>query len=124
MPKLATNRTERIALTLSDLDRMDDGLRRKLLGQRLELTPVRADDVIIPFACPALEAAMTADIIRGMDRKAGERVTGVWLDRGKGWRKLASDAVLSVKVDETFILNPAVFNDAFDAPPPEMDVTI
>lgn len=124
MPKLAANRTERLALTLADLDRMDAGMRRKLLANRLELTPVRADDVIVVFACPTLEAAITADIIRGQDAKAKARPTGAWLDRGRGWRKLASDAILTVKVGETYILNPAVFDDAFDAPPPEMDVTI
>lgn len=131
MPKLATTRAERLALTLADLDRLDPGIRRKMLGGRIALTPVRADDgiiradgVIIPFVCPLLESAMIADVLRFQDKQAGNRVTGVWLDRGRGWRKLASDAVLTVKVNETFILNPAVFDDAFDAPPPDMDVTI
>lgn len=123
---MESERKERLAIWLDDIDRIAPELRDKLLSGRLDLTQTvrvgrgelqRHKSVpALVFTCPLLEAALVCDIIRSHDRKAKERPTELYINRGTSWARLIYSAVLTAVVDGKVILNPAVF--------PNVEVTV
>jgi hypothetical protein len=126
MPKLLKTETERLALSLEDLDAVDPAIRFKVLRGRLDLAagPLRAGEPVVGFSCPLLEAALACDCLRNMQRANGQKPCGVWLDKGNGWEKLPGAVILTVSVDNQYILNPAVFGVSLPAPALEPEALV
>lgn len=114
-----SERKERLAVALADLDRVDPSIRGKLLAGRLDLTSTvrvgqdRMEDVpAVVFICPLLEAAIICDVLRSHDRKAGDPPTGIYINKAASWSRVTNNTVLTVLVDGKARLNPVIFSDA------------
>lgn len=116
---------ERLAISLFDLDYISPMLRTKLLSGRLDL---RRENVIrangesimetgIPFTCELLLAATACDMIRSENRREGDRIVRVYLNRGNGWVKVSSNTILTIPIDGELHLNPEVFPSARESLP-------
>lgn len=113
-----TERPERLAVNLPDLDRVEPIIRGILLKGRLDLSDVvkvggdNFDEMGVLFTCPLLQAACICDTLRNHDRRAGDYPTRIYLQRGPGraWEKLAGRIVLTDVVDEKVRLNPEIFS--------------
>lgn len=118
-----SERREKLAVLLADLDRVAPSLRTGLLGGKLDLkTAVRVADEVaaVMFTCDLLTAAAVCDLLRSEDRRCGNPPTAVYVRRDRAWAKLPGSAVLTVVVRGEMRLNPVVFavEKVDDLPPP------
>lgn len=113
---MSTERTERLAVNIYDLDRVNPTLRASLVAPRLDLTkPVDMswdrksdDETAVAFSCDLLSAAIICDTLRSHDRAAGDSPTRIYLFK-KSWTRVASHVVLTEMVDRVCQLSPDVF---------------
>lgn len=114
---LSLERTERLAINVFCLDRIDPVIRANLLKDKLDLTkPIRTDwdrkdakdEVALVFKCDLLTAATVCDVIRAEDKKAGDFPTRLYLLR-KEWSRIPSYVVLTVMKNDKVVLNPKIF---------------
>ena len=108
-------RPERLAVALFDLDRIEPSIRKMILGGKLDLSvPFRVDawdvaeDTMVPFSCPLIDAASICDVVRDRDRRAGDPPTRVAVFK-QTWQRLSGTVLLTVMVKGKVTLNPAAF---------------
>lgn len=110
-----SERTEKLAINLFDLDRLPEDMRGSLLGGRLDTGTVvtidrnKVDEKAVIFVCTLLDAAQVCDIIRLVDLKAQDSITRVYLKRSLVWIKLSSTQLLTVVQNGKSVLNPELF---------------
>lgn len=116
MPKF--QRQERLAINLEDLHRVDQSIRAKLIGSRLDLEhPISTefDDgrkgVAVPFSCDLLTAAIVCDYLRNLDRQAGDDETRIYIKK-ETWSRVWAYQELTIPVGEEVYLNPELFGCA------------
>lgn len=109
-------RNERLAVSLTDLDRVPMELRGPMLAGKLDLTQAvrvgtdRVEDVpAVAFTCDLLTAATVCDLLRSNDRKRGDPPTGLYICKDRSWTRITNSAVLTVLASGRVALNPAVF---------------
>lgn len=106
-------RDERLAVSLTDLDKVDPTTRDNLLTGKLSTAKVVVEgdtcEAALMLTCDLLVAASALDILRNHDRKCGETPTRVYIRRGKTWSRLSSVTMLTVVQFGTVLLNPAIF---------------
>jgi hypothetical protein len=110
---------ERLAVNLFDLDRMPERLRAAV-AMRIDPKPIVLDgeaglnggprEVGLAFACPLMEAATLCDLLRQVDRDAGQRPVRLYICK-KAWSPIPDDRVLTVPdpLTKRMVLNPDVF---------------
>ena len=106
---------EKLAVTLTDLDRLPTDAKARYLGGRLDLAKtvkVGAGIPAVAFKCDLLQAALVCDLLRSEDRKAGDAPTGVWVKRRDSWYKVSERLLLTLTVADEGALNPDLFADA------------
>lgn len=108
---------ERLAINLSDLDRVTPEMRINLLKGRINPSK---DQVItitvkegqteraIPFTCELLQAALVCDIIRSHDRQAGDTEARIYIEKDGEWKKMERTAILTISGGKK--LNPKYFD--------------
>ncbi len=107
----------KLAINLTDLDRLEPTFRQKMLGRKLDLSrvvKVNNRGLIEPgvvFTCPILEAALICDIIRNNDRLCGDPPTRAYIFR-QDWKRLRDTDVLTQVHEGKANLAPAIFTDA------------
>lgn len=117
---MPTIRSDRIAIALDDIDRIDESMRVNLLAGKVELRTVDCNGIAcIVFKCDTLVAATIVDILRGNDRAVGDDTTRVFLDRGNGWQSIKPHITLTTVVDGKVMLIPSVFGTKVKAVPPK-----
>jgi len=136
MPLLPSERkqsdvTERLAVCLFDLERVEPLMFVRLLAGRVDLDrslvirvdPSRPDETAVPTKGPVLPAATALDLLRSENRREGDQVTRVYLDKGRGWVRLSANAVLTVSEGGKSKLNPDIFGSQVEvvsvAPTPQ-----
>lgn len=96
-------RSERLAINVDDLDRLDDHTKLKLVAH-LEVTPQeylkidkdRAEpEAALAFDCQLLQAALMCDMLRHYDRKAGDKPTRVYAFKAKVWTRVPTNVTLT-----------------------------
>lgn len=109
-------REVRLAINVFDLQRLAPAARASLLKGKMDeqAGTVRpdggdVDEVGVMFRCGLLTAATVCEIVRGYDRKAGDRPARVYVRRAGRWSRLAADAALTLQSSAGLILNPALF---------------
>lgn len=118
-------RTERLAVSVFDLDRLPPDVRRQMLGGKLDLRAVVRPDpdkpatTALAFSCPLLEAALICDILRNNDRKLGDEPTKVYLYSGRGWAEIGPSTVLTSTDGGDLSLCPSVFPPLEEPTPPK-----
>ena len=119
MPKIVEEeRSEKIALNLFDLERLDPWFRQKMdLKRKLDMDrPIKTDwdrvetkdEVALVFTCPLLEAALTCDLIRNYNRSVGDWPVRLYIKK-KSWARVPSYRILTVLENGKAALNPLVF---------------
>lgn len=114
MPKI-TERPDRLAINLFDLDLIDETMRSMLLLSRLDLEkPIKISqdniqETAVRFKCDILTAATACDILQSERRKLNDPEVRLYLNRGNGWYRLGSGRILTVLVGDKPKLNPAIF---------------
>lgn len=119
MPR-ASERREGLAVNLFDVTEriQDDELRQRLLKGKLDtrresLIEAKSRDKLretgAVFTCDLLTAALTCDLIRNNDRKAGDYPTRVYVRYATVWERVTAAVVLTEVVGGKVILNPEVF---------------
>lgn len=117
MPKRAPSCTDRLAINLYDLMRVDEFIRAQLVGGKINLDraavikvdPDRLDETAVEFTCGIVTAACIADTIRTHDRAAKQYPSRVYLRRATAWNRLPAEATLALVEDGKVLLNPKVF---------------
>jgi hypothetical protein len=116
MLRIESDRPERLAVNLYDLDRVEKSIREMLLvgkvkNAALRIDPKRLDETAVQFSCDLLTAACILDTLRNHDRIAGDVPTRCYIltDPKGNWRRLSSSAVLTVIEDGKVELSPDVF---------------
>lgn len=129
MPKLSDFKKPAeacLGLWLDDVAGLGADLRIMLrLAERLDLrAPARvgskATDVVVPFRCPLLEAAVCVDVLQSEQRQVGLPEARVYLlPPGGQWRRVSARVMTTAGGKE---LNPEVFGaravDSSDIQPP------
>ncbi len=110
-------RKERLAVALSDLERLAEQMRLKLLVGRLDLSQAikvgDKDEVpAVVFSCDLLTAATICDMLRSYDRAHNDPATRIYINRALAWSKLADNVVLTLLIDGKVKLHPLVFTEA------------
>ncbi len=108
--------TERLAINLFDIGRVDLGVLRLVLGGKLDLrkeAAIRisklAEDTAVPFTCDLLTAAIACDVLRSENRKLGENPIRIYLAKpGGNWSRLGGNEVLTI-TEGGVALDPRVF---------------
>lgn len=116
---LDLKRRERLGVNVFDLDRLDQSLRKNLLGGNLDLGEAiwfgrkyESDECFVAFSCDLLSAACICDLLRNYDRQLGDVATRIYLRKGRitpSWYKLPPTLVLTEMDGEICRLNPVVF---------------
>ena len=112
MPKIddvdEDGRSPMAALSLRDLKRVSSDLRIKLLSGRLDLsgtaTDDRGEDMLVVLKCHSLVASAVCDVLRGLDRKVGDRPIGAYVFGGR-WRRLRDDEDLVSLVSGRLVIS-------------------
>ena len=102
----------RVAIAVSDLERLDQNVLESLLTGRLESSrPILAiDTLVFSFTCEELEAAVVCDIIRGINAKSGDQQSEVFVQiSNRPWARVPRNVPLTIKVGGRPKLNPVVF---------------
>jgi hypothetical protein len=116
----------RLAVNLTDLDRLSALTRRKLFAGRLDLDApavrLKGGAVALPFLCDLLTAALIIDVARvAQDRDKAPIRAYLRLDNGP-WRQLPASAVLTKIGTQGCRLNydlfPVLAKKAADVPLP------
>lgn len=123
---MSDDRRERLAVALTDLDRVPPEVRTHLLAGRLDLSQAirvgqdRMEDVpAVVFSCDLLTAAIVCDMLRSNDRKVGDAPTGLYINKNQSWSRITNNTVLTVVINGKAKLNPKVFpSDAMVGTPP------
>ena len=110
-------RTERLAVNLFDLLRLNEFVRATMVTPLLNPDkaaivrpdPSRLDEGAVEFACPLLQAACVMDVLRAHDREAGDHPTRTYLRRAEAWVKLPAAALLTIINNGKAWLNPELF---------------
>jgi len=118
MPKIQTD--ERLALNLFDLDSIVPELKMRLFRGRLDLRrdsvirvdKDKTDETAVPLLGDLLSAAVACDILRSENRREGDKVVRVYLNRGTNWVKLPASAILTDRIEGELILNSEIFPSA------------
>lgn len=116
-PTQITERKERLAISLVDIDRIPSEVRQIMLGGKLDATKAikidktKLDEIGVLFTCDLLTAGTISDLIRGHDKKLGDYPTRVYIQRAIAWERLPADTLLTIVKDGRVILNPKVFPD-------------
>lgn len=123
VPSPIKNGREQLAVNVFDLDRLEPSVRAlmlagKLDGSLIRIDPERPDEAGAVLSCDLLAAACLLDVIRSQDRKAGDYPTRVYLKK-RTWSRIPSDAILTLLVDGTLMLNPAYFGVHLAPIPPK-----
>lgn len=118
----AKSHSERLAVNLTDLDRLPAAARAALLGGKLDpkaenLARVagKPEEVGVVFTCPLLKAACVCDVLRASDRNLGDNPIRVYVQAQPGapWYRLPKDAILVyTKSDNSLVLNPELFPES------------
>lgn len=102
----------RLGINLYDLQRLDlmfqEQVGKLLVAEHHWVDRNDETDICVPFAPPALKAAMIADVIRSQDRKACDKPTRVYIFR-KTWQVLSPSAMLTTVYAGKVLLNPRIF---------------
>lgn len=105
-------RTERVAVALEDLDRLDKQFKLNLLAGRLDLStivePAKGVACVV-FSCDIISAAIVADLIRSDDRKNARTPSAIYMERNTVWSAMKPDDVWTVVVNDLIHLNPLIF---------------
>lgn len=118
MPKIQTD--ERLALNLFDLDSIVPELKMRLFRGRLDLRrdsvirvdKDKTDETAVPLLGDLLSAAVACDILRSENRREGDKVVRIYINRGTNWVKLPSSAILTDRIEGELILNSEIFPSA------------
>lgn len=115
--------SELLGINLADLERVPPRLFGQLFHGRLDLAKdkiqrlEKIEDTFVPFTSGLLEAALGCDILRSEDRQQGDPVTRLYLNKGKGWSKLAATIVLTKIENGECVLNAEVFTSIRELAP-------
>ena len=128
MPRIPDS--ERLAINLFDLDSVHPHLKVKLLNGRMDLKrdniiridPDKTDETAVPLVGDLLTVAVACDILRSENRREGDKVVRIYLNKGGNWIKLPSAAILTHRIEGELTLDPEIFPSARaclpDKPPP------
>lgn len=113
-----SERRERLAIALEDIEQIEQDFRGPLLKGRLDLTTiirvmgesVAGDTPIVAFSCDLLTAAVVCDLLRARARKEGKVPPRMyWNKTGVSWYRVTLDVVFTVVVNGRARLNPEAF---------------
>lgn len=119
MPRV--ERAIKLAISMSDLERLSPSARAGLTTGRLDLSRIVkvGEDRVKPipaltFSCDLLTAAKVCDIMRAQDVKVGDKLTQVYVLKDRTWSRVPWNVQLTVAVPDgdgqlQVKLNPAVF---------------
>lgn len=111
-------RSEVLAVSFLDLERLNPELRKGLLAGRLDQSQGAikiGNEVAVAFSCDLLSAACLCDTLRRWDVPAKHKPTRVYVKRGSLWSKVSDTQTLSVLVNGVAVLNPELFPVVADA---------
>jgi hypothetical protein len=125
-------RPERLAISLTDVDRLPPELKRGFLAGRIDATKIirvgaqrrTEEQPAVEFVCPLLEAATVCDMIRSHDRSVGDRPCEVFISRGtindtgrECWTRVIYATTFTVLINGKVSLNPELFTVVTKAVP-------
>lgn len=118
----------RMAVCLTDLDRLDPAQRQRMLKGKLDLTkivqvtlPDRRQPVpCVAFTCDLLTAALVCDLLRDGDSRCDDVPTRVYVLKRESWSRVPLDTRLTVAECGKVVLNRSFFAaeviEAFNGP--------
>jgi len=112
--------TERVAITLIDLNGLSTGTLSRYLGGRVKtpLSPITIEETVRGVTLPVhlvelsgdlLGCALACDLIRAEQKQLGSHVMRIRVHRGRGWMPVGTDDVLSLNTSDGICLNPEWF---------------
>lgn len=126
-PLVSALQTERLAVNLSDLERLSQEiwielrLRALLDPDKRNLVTFQEErEAAVRFKCDLLTAACICDTLREHDRRCKDYPTRVYIQRVSAWERIPGDALLTLMVDRQPRLNPKLFKVRVRARPMEV----
>lgn len=111
--------TQRLAIGLEDVERLDPVLRGRLLQGKVDLTKAirvgldRVDALpALEFTCDLLVSAIVCDLIRIYNKEVKDPPCQIYIFKSKTWSRITNHLTLTCVQNGKTILNPLVFTTA------------
>ena len=106
-----------LAIDIYSLDRLDPELFKRILASRLDSKrvveiPLGAQTVrVIPFrfGCTSLAAAISIDVIKSENRRAGQPEVQCYVKLDGKWLRVPSGTTLTTRIGDRYVLNQSIF---------------
>lgn len=107
-----------LGIALSAIERLNSDYRVRLFGRGeridLERPETVGKEIVIPFRCDLIQAAIIVDTIRAVAAKVGDPVPAAYIREDETWRPLPSIPLTLPDGRGGWILNPAAFPNGKD----------